>query len=666
MSAPGKKGRRKGTVPFFDVALPSRLVRRSGRRGGQYAFFCPFFLLLVLACHGQQVQQIAPAVAVDATARDFGAVRVGTTVTLSIDVQSVSKADLMVGATVTGDGFTVMSAPSTVTGLGSDSVVLAFSPAAAMPYAGMLTLTTNDMMHPSLDIPLAGHGAFGALAVTAICNPAAHCEAMVMNGPPGITFAPEPFVRLEPVVPSALPALTLRSAGEVPVVLEQLAISGGAFSWVGNATVPDGGLSLAPDASVTLPLRFTPTSDTQLAYAGAAAITTDVSTVMVPLSGQLRPNLPPRVCFNLVQVVPADGSPPRNYPSDGSPPPDGGYDFTATRDVPPRAELQLSALSDPNDESTCTYDPDDGRLGLTWQWQILSQPSGSTPVALAGADTPVVSLRAFAVGRYVVQLTVTDSEMNSTTALGAFTVALKSDLLVQLEWGGFAGVDLDLHLIRPGAAPFSPGDLNGYSLTATPDAGDFDWGLPGPLDDPHLNIDDTGSGPLLENISLDKPENDPACAGAPCVYQVQVHYFRDARMHASLPACAVSGGCHDGETCNCAGADVCVASSAPIGSAASGAGVCLPPVNPVVRLFFRGATTPAQEIPLPPGVLTLGAPCELMHVADVVWQARGSDGGIGVADAGAAITRYGFRQAGNLQCAPDTTRSGRPWYGLEP
>ena len=37
----------------------------------------------------------------------------------------------------------------------------------------------------------------------------------------------------------------------------------------------------------------------------------------------------------------------------------------------------------PAGEPDAPYDPDDGRLGLTWQWQILSQPMGSTPVILA-------------------------------------------------------------------------------------------------------------------------------------------------------------------------------------------------------------------------------------------------------------------------------------------
>jgi hypothetical protein len=649
------------------------------------------FLLLVLGvgCHNEQVQTIQPTATVDTAARDFGAVRVGTTASLAISVAAATKADLMLSATVMGDGFALMTVPDHVVGLTSDNIVLTFSPAAAQPYTGELVITTNDLMRPELHVMLLGHGAFGVLDITAVCDTAARCEAMVTNGPASIHFAPEPFIRLQPVDPRALPGLSLHSSGEVPVVLDRLAIEGvdlTAFSWVGNATVPDGGLSLSPDASVLLPLRFTPTSATQMAYMASATVTSDVGSVSVPLSGNLRPNLPPRVCFNVVTVVPADGSGTQSYdtPGDWQPlltVPDGGYDFTMSRDIPPRAQVTISALSNPTDEGTCTYDPDDGRLGLTWNWQIISAPPGSTPVVLAGANTPTVSLRAFAVGRYVIQLTVTDSQMNATAATAAFTVALKSDLLVQLEWAGFANVDLDLHLIRPDAGPFSAGDLNGYSVTATPNVSDFDWGFPGPLDDPHLNIDDTGSGPLLENISLDKPEDDANCASGPCTYQVQVHYFRDARTHTSPPACIVDGGvtCLDGQACDCAAGNVCVASAAPAGAPATGPGVCISPVNPVVRLFFRGASAPATEIPLPslmpPDALVLGAPCQLLHVADVVWPARGTDGGIGVNVIGAdgtgrvtnpQISRYGIRQAGNLQCAPDTMRSGKPWYGLEP
>jgi len=44
---------------------------------------------------------------------------------------------------------------------------------------------------------------------------------------------------------------------------------------------------------------------------------------------------------------------------------------------------------------------------------------------------------------------------------------------------------------------------------------DFDWGETGTSDDPRLNLDDTGSGVLVENVSLNYPEHDPKCDAAP-------------------------------------------------------------------------------------------------------------------------------------------------------
>src|SRR5262249_3269779 len=162
-------------------------------------------------------------------------------------------------------------------------------------------------------IALRGHGAFGGLSVTAGCDSVNRCEATATPSPPAIHFAPEPFIRLLPVDARALPPPPLPRPGEVPVVVSGLSLTGPdavAFSFVGKAMLPDGGLSLEPDASVTLPLRFRPTSDQQLSYAGQVQLASDdpaALAVSVPLLGELRPNAPPVVCVNLIKVTPADG-----------------------------------------------------------------------------------------------------------------------------------------------------------------------------------------------------------------------------------------------------------------------------------------------------------------------------------------------------------------------
>ena len=130
----------------------------------------------------------------------------------------------------------------------------------------------------------------------------------------------------------------------------------------------------------------------------------------------------------------------------------------------------------------------------------------------------------------------------STVVTARFACVIKQDLVVQLEWTGFDGVDLDLHLVRPSAAtsvdPFSgayqffdaplpdggatqtAGDINGYAVKTvlpTIPGANFNWGEPGSADDPSLNLDNTGmsatgpNGDLIENISLNDQIGRASC-----------------------------------------------------------------------------------------------------------------------------------------------------------
>jgi hypothetical protein len=300
-------------------------------------------------------------------------------------------------------------------------------------------------------------------------------------------------------------------------------------------------------------------------------------------------------------------------------------------------------------------------------------------------------------------LTVTDTAALATSVTLRLRVARKEDLVAQLSWGGvdggFTGVDLDLHLVRPaspvfgffeeGASAGSPGttsgDLNGYSAAVGKNIPgfNFDWGQPGSADDPRLNVDDTGLGQLVENISLNGPEHDPACASGPCRYKVLVHYFKDARDPAAATACSVDSSCSDGASCQCGAAERCVANEAQSASFPSGAGRCFTAPTPVVRIYVRGRPTPAAEIPLAPDAWALGAPCQALHVADVVWPRAGAPDGGTALDGGSepvvlavgplspgGLSRYGTRTSGDLACTPDLTlvapTGSVSWYGPTP
>ncbi|MBS1152415.1 MAG: hypothetical protein H6Q89_4113, partial [Myxococcaceae bacterium] len=170
------------------------------------------------------------------------------------------------------------------------------------------------------------------------------------------------------------------------------------------------------------------------------------------------------VCANLVKVQPIDDA-EIDYSTKADwapliPAPATGYDLTNRRNVEPRAVAIFSALSDFADQTQCTSDPEDGRLGLTFAWRLLSAPTGAMGLGIAGATTPQATLRPIVTGEYTLELTVKDTQLHPTVVTIKFAVALKQDLVAQLQWPGFGDVDLDIHLVRPSAAtqptdPFS-------------------------------------------------------------------------------------------------------------------------------------------------------------------------------------------------------------------
>lgn len=677
---------------------------------------------------GPEVAKVNPSLGVAPAGLDFGQVKVAESKQLTVRLESQTRTPVVFSSIVIEGGaaaaYRLGTAPTQIDSLGNATLTITFTPPAVAAFTASLVLNSNDPDRPATRIALAGEGAEPKLELTPDCQSARGCNATVVVDPPSIDFGMEPLVRLLPIDATRLPTVVVVNAGAVALQVTSAVFGGtdaAAFSVAGGAPIPDGGVILEPNAGFNLPIRFVPTSEAQASYAAELTITSDdpdKPSVTVQLRGTLRPNLPPVVCANLVRVVPQlIGDAPRDYASTAfwTPlltPPAGGYDFTATRDVRPDELAVFSATSDTANVTKCSTDPEDGRTGLTYLWRLTSTPPGAQNLALSGATTAQVQLRPIATGQYTLELTVTDSRMSSTVVTMRFAVAIKQDLVAQLEWEGFSGVDLDVHLVRPsavtGSDPFTgaftffnagasgktAGDLNGYAKrTKDNNAGagfDFDWGAPGDTDNPTLNLDDRGAGQLIENVSLNYPEHDPLCATAPCTYRVMVHYFEDLRMHTSPPSCAVDGGagCLDGEACSCASSSRCVAESAPANAAALGNGKCYPAPKPVVRLFFKGSPTPANVVPLeglmPADEVLLGAPCKLWHVADIAWPpvtAIGSlpDGGtpppvvtvIGADGTGRVSTpslaRFGLRAVGgSLRCEPDTTQNAVQWYSRQP
>jgi hypothetical protein len=683
-----------------------------------------FFILMVSGCTCKQaVSVITSALGADQLSLDFGPQKLGKTGRKTLRLEAKTKAPVLLKAIrfegADSSEFAVVDPPSDIDALTQADLVVSVTPIRRGAMAATLLIESNDPDLPVMSIPVLAEGATGLVEVTPACEASRGCQGVAVVSPPSLDFGKEPAARLVPIEQTRLPSIEVTNAGLVELNVAKLVIDGAdadSFSFVGNAALPAGGLVLSAQTGFNLPIRFTPRRQTQATYSASVLVGSDDpdhGVVRVPLTGELRANAPPSVCANLIRAVPPpNGDGPRDYSSSAEwsrlkTVPALGYDFSETRDVRPNDLVIFSALSDAADATQCTTDLEDGRTGLTFSWRLARAPNGAEHMPISGAATSQVQMRPIIMGEYFLELAVKDFQGHETLVPIRFSVSFKQDLVVQLQWPGGNQIDLDVHLVRPSSrgdggesfeGVFSPfeerdggrptGDINGYSLLAK-GAQHFEWGDEGTLDDPRLNLDDTGSGALLENVGLSFPEHDAPCATASCRYGVFVHYFRDARPAASSAGCVVGAGCGDGDACSCIGSgERCVSDSAPVNDAGVGAGKCFVAPTPTVRLFFRGRPTPSKVIPLeglaPPDVVRIGAPCQMLHVADVEWPAKSAigtlaDGGtppplvhvIGVDGAGRmtkpSIARFGWRQAGgDLQCIPDGTSGRTPWYSRQP
>jgi hypothetical protein len=137
-------------------------------------------------------------------------------------------------------------------------------------------------------------------------------------------------------------------------------------------------------------------------------------------------------------------------------------------------------------------DPD-GDNPITYLWTLRSKPLSSAAQIMPD-DMPMATLHLDdnLPGAYEIQLDVTDSQgVKSCTPARATVVATPAEkLLVEMFWDN-AVTDLDLHVLRTTTSPISKPPDDCYYANKTPD-----WGMPGPMDDPKLELDAlTGYGP---------------------------------------------------------------------------------------------------------------------------------------------------------------------------
>jgi hypothetical protein len=157
---------------------------------------------------------------------------------------------------------------------------------------------------------------------------------------------------------------------------------------------------------------------------------------------------------------------------------------------------------------------DDGQI-VSYQWSLVSTPTGSATTAPSPSTGTTTSLLPDIAGTYRVQLLVTDNDGMTGTCTTDVRALNTEGLRVELFWD--SAPDMDLHLLHPSATTWST-DLDCHwrncKQTSVPDG--LPWFTPATYDNPRLDLDDvTSYGP--ENINILQP-----AAG---VYRVGVHSY---------------------------------------------------------------------------------------------------------------------------------------------
>ncbi len=611
--------------------------------------------LLSAGCSGDKTAKIQPELALDKTALDFGTLRVGSSGKLELGVRTATAGALTIQSMSLEDdlagAFAIASAPTSVEPDSSATVAVLFAPKSEGEAMASLVIRSDDPEQPVTKVSLQGRGGNPHARLVPECK--APCTLFTAQADPSqIDFgARRPLKQVQP----SWPTVAILNDGDLPLTLSRIRFTGdAAFSAVEALDVS--GVSIDQGGGQLLHVRFNPGLG-QASYQGTLVVESDDPDhpqLEVALRGTLAPGSPPTACAAIVEVDEPDGS--VFYPMTG-----GAKDFAGAQpQVEPGklAQVYLSAFSDhfvpglhPNeatqgDQKLCSTDADDGRQGIKFHWDLTARPALSR-ATLSGADTAEPTLRPDAIGHYLITLTVTDTDANTASAQVAFDAMPRRDLVAQLTWDQ-RQVDLDLHLVKPAGAAckvsadcvFDPfGDLNGFSAKRPSAA--FDWGQPGPTDDPRLDLDDRGDGALLETITLDLPEHDAACvASGSCSYGLYVHYFEDWRVGA--PVSCPGKPCSQGKACGCSPGELCNSDR------------CTAPARPRVDVWLKpkpgDPPTQSFELAVPE---SLAGPCFLWHAADVVWSAIPAV----QAPANSGALYYGKLDPGTLQCAPNYPQS---------
>ena len=345
----------------------------------------------------------------------------------------------------------------------------------------------------------------------------------------------------------------------------------------------------------------------------------DENPVRVPLSGQVRDNLPPLLTLRVAQTVKLDGT--------------------------PLADPCEIATSDTTRIEAAVVDPEGEPLGPTnISWSLQQAPVGSSRTPSPVPGELAATFRPDMYGRYVVCAVATDPQGNSSTAdpqaactceqaaaqgpndFGCqclqFTAFPREDIRIELVWD-MIGPDLDLHLIAP------PGAQNQYCVRTVDCRTD-----PRPQPDPSWdrfacvdsgtsqicrapNCDAQQAGCLDGQWCYDPDDTGPEPAG--CYWSRCSS--RDCYWDSRNPDWGVIGSDDDNPLLAIDCTKGCRAENINLNRPEQGTYMvkvnvyeALGPTQATVRIFFKGDLVPSYE-----WTNTLTNTCDTWNVATIEW-----------------------------------------------
>ena len=359
----------------------------------------PFLVaaLFLTACptEGPGVSALVPEIVVTPREIVFGEQAVPVPVTLDLVVSNGGRADLAVELTYEGDdAFTFEPTTLDIDPGEAQVVLVTFTPDTFLDFEGVLTLTSNDIETPVLEVPLTGTG--------------------VDLPTPDIAIEPRALDFEEVTTGSMISDfVVLSNEGEAPLSLGTIVQSGsGAFSLVTDPSNTD----IAGGGEVPVLVQYAPIND-----AG------DSGTLLFPSNDPDEPVVEVALIGN------------------------GGGDFDW-----PEAIIDCPGSAEPPENVTLSgaLSTNTGGTGeLSYEWTLTERPPGSR-AELSNQVTDSTRFFADIAGTFEVQLVVENDQGIRSAPDRCVIDAIPSDAIhVELTWDT-SRADLDLHLLDDGGTLF--------------------------------------------------------------------------------------------------------------------------------------------------------------------------------------------------------------------